>query len=230
MKKVLAIILCAVMMMTLAVGFAGCGSKDVGPEGEPYLGDWTAKKAVYQGIEMSIQDILGKDFFFTLNKNGTADVTVGSEKEKAKWEPTEDGFKIIEGKDEFVMVDQGDGKFIWNYEGVDIYIVRYDPNAPEEPEEDKPYVGTWAATKAVYEGVEMDINEVLSKSFIFTLNNSGIADVTVGDESEKAIWEPVEGGFKIKEGEDEFIMLDQGDGTLIWNYEGIDIYIEKYDG
>ena len=126
MKRVLAIILCAVMMMTLAIGFAGCAGKDVGPEGEPYLGSWTATKANYQGVELSIQDILGKDFFFVLNKNGTADVTVGTDKEKAKWEPIEGGFKIIEGTDEYEMIDQGDGTLIWNYEGVDIYIERYD--------------------------------------------------------------------------------------------------------
>ena len=124
MKKILAIILCAVMMMTLAVGFAGCSGKDVGPEGEPYLGDWTAYKASYEGIELSIQDILGKDFLFTLNKNGTANVTLGDQKERAKWEPIEGGFKIIEGTDEFQMIDQGDGTLIWNYEGVDIYIER----------------------------------------------------------------------------------------------------------
>lgn len=124
-KKLTAIILCVMMTVLLFTGLTGCGSKeDVGKAGEPYLGTWVGTKASYEGIDFSIEDAIGGIFIVILNRNGSADVTVGTEKEVAKWQPTDNGIVLIEGDYEINMVASGSDLLIWDDEGVDIYVER----------------------------------------------------------------------------------------------------------
>lgn len=86
---------------------------------------------------------------------------------------------------------------------------------------DSPYVGTWVATVAEYEGVEYDAEEVIQASkFIFHVDGTGIF---IGDDGGDGLtldieWEPTEDGLKFTDygGEGYFTYKD---GKLLMDVE-----------
>ena len=122
-KQVLALMLCAVVMMPLAAGFAGCGTaKTATTGGEKYIGTWTAVNAKYNDEEHDVSELLGSDFTFTLKSNGTAEIKLGETEEKIRWETVENGFKLVEGRNEYLMTANGEDSVVWDNQGVLVYL------------------------------------------------------------------------------------------------------------
>ncbi|WP_350453803.1 hypothetical protein [Slackia heliotrinireducens] len=92
---------------------------------------------------------------------------------------------------------------------------------------DSPYVGDWAATTAEYEGMSVDVAEVMS-TFEITLNADGSVDVVVDGENATGEWEETESGVIVTDNTDESIeFTDDGNGGLTIDQDGVIIHFEK---
>lgn len=101
----------------------------------------------------------------------------------------------------------------------------------EEPAEaGSPYLGTWIATKAAYEGIEYDAEDTIGGTLLFILNEDGTAHLQVKDEKELVKWKTVDSGIVIIEGDNEMKMTASGSDLLVWNYDGADFYMERAAG
>ena len=106
-----------ILALCVAVSaFAACGAKYADSE---YLGTWKATTATMSGISLDVSKIIG-DFSFTLEKDGSAKATIGKNKEKGKWEETEDGFKLKDNSDEMEFKKTEKGKTKLEYQGMTI--------------------------------------------------------------------------------------------------------------
>ena len=90
---------------------------------------------------------------------------------------------------------------------------------------DSPYVGTWNATTAEYQGMELSVEEIYG-NFSIALNEDGTCDVTVKDSTESGNWEPTDKGIAIKDSSDSLEFTDV-DGKLTIEYTGVTISFEK---
>ena len=86
-----------------------------------------------------------------------------------------------------------------------------------------PYLGTWSATSAEYNDIEMEITTLFPDGFTITLNDNGKCDVSIDGTNETGKWVESEGGF-ILEDELSFTVKDKA-ATL--EYEGVSLKFEK---
>ena len=112
MKKILAVF-CCLAVIGACVLATGCGTD---MSDSKYLGKWTATTGEYSGIKMGVEDILGGEFSFTLNADGTVDLKVIDQEESGKWSETDNGIQI-EGDEELTFQDV-DGTLVLDYSGV----------------------------------------------------------------------------------------------------------------
>ena len=89
---------------------------------------------------------------------------------------------------------------------------------------DSPYVGTWNATTADYNGMEIKVESLLGE-FKMTIKADGTCDVLFGGEEKEGNWEPSENGFIIDSQSDMEFISDNG--KLYVNYSGVVIHFEK---
>ena len=115
MRKKITMICLAAVIAASALFAAACGT-DLSDS--KYLGKWTATQAEYSGVKMSVKDILGGDFTFTLKEDGTVDMKIINDEQSGKWNETEDGIQI-DGDEDMTFVDQ-DGALVLTYTGVTI--------------------------------------------------------------------------------------------------------------
>lgn len=107
----LVLAVCAVMLLASA-----CGAKYADSE---YLGTWKAASASMSGISLDLSKSVG-EFSLTLNEDGSVDAVVGEDKEKGKWEETDQGFKIKDSSAEMEFQKTDNGKVKTEYQGMNI--------------------------------------------------------------------------------------------------------------
>ena len=118
MKQKIAILLCAVMVLSCCLLAACGGSKDLSDS--KYVGTWKADSMSLLEEEETIED----EWLLTLNADGSAVFTGGGEDEteNCSWHETSDGFKLT-GDAEMTFEDDGDG-IKTTVLGVDLHFSR----------------------------------------------------------------------------------------------------------
>lgn len=110
LRRVLPVLaLCAMVFF-----FTACGAKYADSE---YLGTWKATTATMSSISLDVSKTIG-EFSITLEKDGSVRATIGKDKEKGKWEETENGFKLKDSSSEmdFTKTEKGNAKV--EYQGM----------------------------------------------------------------------------------------------------------------
>ncbi len=115
MKKKISVILCAVCLAAVCVLMTACGGGGKYADSK-YLGKWKATKAEYMGMELSVEEILGGEFSFTLDADGKVTLKVVDEEEKGSWEEVDGGIQL-EGDEEMTFKDE-EGVLKLDYQGV----------------------------------------------------------------------------------------------------------------
>lgn len=88
-KKIMIVVTILVMCLT----FAACSG---GSDENSYVGTWKAVNADMEGLEMSIEELMGGEMTFELKDGGECIVSIMDEEEKSTWTETEDGFNVDE--------------------------------------------------------------------------------------------------------------------------------------
>ncbi len=101
-------------LCTVIVLFTACGAKYADSE---YLGTWKATTATMSGISLDVSKTIG-EFSITLEKDGSVRATIGKDKEKGKWEETENGFKLKDSSSEMDFTKTEKGKAKVEYQGM----------------------------------------------------------------------------------------------------------------
>ena len=91
---------------------------------------------------------------------------------------------------------------------------------------DSQYIGTWQAVKAEFKGDEVDIHEVLTEEFVFTLNQDGTAVVNTEGQEHQAPWTETNSEVRISS-DDINLTLKKNEGYLTMSILGVTIYFEK---
>ena len=122
-KKVLAIILCAVMLLAAAAGFAGCKSTS------RYVGNWEMSRMKYMGMEINMSEYTGGDMDFNieLKADGTAVFSLNGDEETGNWEKTGENVKLTSNASDEELeltLDKKTGELCINYQGAEIYFKR----------------------------------------------------------------------------------------------------------
>ena len=118
MKKIIALLSC-IMIMIFCVGLTGCGESEGQYSDSKYVGKWTATQVEINGETNPIGDYLDSEFSITLHADGSASIVNKGESNVGVWEPTNDGFSIDAGTNEFiedgetVVLEFGGLKFIF---------------------------------------------------------------------------------------------------------------------
>ena len=79
MKKILSLMLAAMLLLTLA----GCSSG--GDENDPNLGVYTAKTAEYRGLTVEVNQFFEQGFSIELKSGGKCKLTADGESASGKW-------------------------------------------------------------------------------------------------------------------------------------------------
>ena len=79
MKKILSLMLAALLLLTLA----GCSSG--GDENDPNLGVYTAKTAEYRGLTVEVNQFFEQGFSIELKSGGKCKLTADGESASGKW-------------------------------------------------------------------------------------------------------------------------------------------------
>ena len=79
MKKILSLMLAAMLLLTLA----GCSSG--GDENDPNLGVYTAKTAEYRGLTVEVNQFFEQGFSIELKSGGKCKLTADGETASGKW-------------------------------------------------------------------------------------------------------------------------------------------------
>ena len=114
MKQKIAILLCAVMVLSCCLLAACGGSKDL--SGSKYVGTWKADSVSAFDEETS----LDTEWLLILNEDGSAVSTSEGETNTCSWHETSDGFKLT-GDVKLTFEDDGDG-IKTNVLGVDLHF------------------------------------------------------------------------------------------------------------
>lgn len=88
---------------------------------------------------------------------------------------------------------------------------------------DSPYMGTWIAVSAEYNGIELTQEEI--GSFVMTLDADGNAVMEDAEGPQSGKWEEVEGGIRLDK--DDELTLKDIDGRLVLNMDGVTFSFEK---
>ena len=90
---------------------------------------------------------------------------------------------------------------------------------------DSPYVGTWKATTAESQGMELNVDDIIGE-FILTNEADGTCTVTLQGEDSTGSWEPSENGFIVdSNGDMEFKLVSDNEVTI--EYTGVLIHFQK---
>lgn len=99
-------------------------------------------------------------------------------------------------------------------------------------EPDSPYLGVWTAVSARFDdGTELDIAEVYPEGMVLELRESGVCQLTLGEQSDPASWSESEGNLTISDGETDLLgTID--DSAIILELSGVYITLirEGADG
>ena len=99
-------------------------------------------------------------------------------------------------------------------------------NKGGEVSPDSQYIGTWQAVKAEFKGDEVDIHEVLTEEFVFTLNQDGMAVVNTEGQEHTAPWSETNSEIRISS-DDINLKLKKDAGYLTMSILGVTICFEK---
>ena len=119
MLLVLLVLACAVL--------SGCenGGSAVIPEDSPYIGTWEAVRADFKGEEMPIEEAVGDVFIFTLNADGTAQITSDGADQPGTWKITGTGINInVNGAKSDTKYTAKDDTLVLGMFGVNIYFTK----------------------------------------------------------------------------------------------------------
>ncbi|MGI6020897.1 MAG: hypothetical protein ACOX71_05420 [Lachnospiraceae bacterium] len=86
------------------------------------------------------------------------------------------------------------------------------------------YLGTWSAASCEYDGIELDVAEIVG-TFDLELKADGSCTITTGDESADGKWTEVDDGVIIDD-DDEMHFISK-DGQLFLDYDGVMIYFSR---
>ena len=114
MKKSI-ILLCCVIIASMGIVLAGCGSSDENEKyaDSPYEGTWELSEAELDGVKVDDADALLGSMAIMINEDGTAIFFGNGVRIDDLWEPTEDGLKLWkEGEDTVEYFVYKDGKLI----------------------------------------------------------------------------------------------------------------------
>ena len=70
---------------------------------------------------------------------------------------------------------------------------------------DSPYAGVWTAVSANYGDVDVPIGEVFPDGMVLELQDSGVCQLTLGDQSDPASWSAEDGSITISDGETDLL-------------------------
>ena len=138
-KKILAVLLCALMTIVFAAGCAkteqeqaasgeqaAAAGEQSAPEEqsspeEKYIGSWVPTIVMYEGEEHDMKEYYAEEeISMSLLSGGKAELIDASGTEEATWELSDDGVTVIQGtgdveadnSSKIEFVDKGDGKMI----------------------------------------------------------------------------------------------------------------------
>ena len=66
-----------------------------------------------------------------------------------------------------------------------------------------PYAGVWTAVAAKFGDTDIPIEEVFTDGMVLELQDNGVCQLTLGDESDPASWSEAEGVITISDGEND---------------------------
>ena len=121
MKKFLKVFWVMILFIS-CISLTACGEEggEISPD-SPYIGTWTAYRAIFKDEEQPIEEVLdGAEWKLVLNADGTCE-SISTDAGKGKWWETKKGVKL-KGDDlnkEFVSED---GELYVNILGMKIYF------------------------------------------------------------------------------------------------------------
>lgn len=121
MKKILASVLCVLVLLSAAACLSGCGSK--------YVGRWEAKRAKYLAVEVDLTALGETKLILELDKDGTARVISDGESAVTRWEETGKGIRIYDSTDGAVSLEftRGEhGELYVEYQGAELVLEKTD--------------------------------------------------------------------------------------------------------
>ncbi len=114
-RKLIAVLLCLVIMMTVLAGCGGDKYKD-----SKYLGTWKATSASYGGLSIAPETALGGEMSVNLEASGKCTLNIAGDETSGKWSETETGFNVA---DTFDFVIDGEIATV-DYDGVTLTFER----------------------------------------------------------------------------------------------------------
>lgn len=90
---------------------------------------------------------------------------------------------------------------------------------------DSKYLGTWEATVATMDDVELDVDKIID-DFTMVLEADGTVTLKVNDDEGKGEWKETEKGIALVEDEQSMEFTADGE-ELIVEQDGIEIHFEK---
>jgi len=110
MKKLISCILCAALILSMALTFAGCG----------VAGRYVLKEMSYGGVSLSAEDagIDPDDCYIELEANGTGTMCMDGEKNDMEWEDGE--IWAVGEEDSKADFEIDDGELILEIEGIEM--------------------------------------------------------------------------------------------------------------
>ena len=121
MKKIIAMLLAALMVMSVLVGCGGGGDED-----NPNLGTYKLQSLAGMSVE-ELKDLIGEDmsesFIFEMKSGGKGVFTVDGEAGDVKWEMDGDTITISDGSDEMTGTI-ADGTLTIEIEGEELVMVK----------------------------------------------------------------------------------------------------------
>lgn len=91
---------------------------------------------------------------------------------------------------------------------------------------DSPYVGVWTAAAARFGDMDVDIGEVFPDGMVLELKESGVCQLTLGDQSDPASWSETDGQITISDGENDLLGVVEED-AIILDISGMSIILTR---
>ena len=212
---------------------------DYRPTEAELVGDYRFDHVEYLGMQLSPEMIgVSSEWELTLNADGSATITLGSDTAAGVWTLIADEVWFDEGSiDEMMLTARPDGTLCYvddeALEGMQIIFVRADATGTETPEPtDRPMEtpdaaelpGRYVLDHVSYDGMELPLSmfgDMLD--WELTLAEDGGTEISFGDERAPGTWTLEGDSIVLRDGDEIVMELGYRDGMLIYGYEDEDV-------
>ena len=89
-----------------------------------------------------------------------------------------------------------------------------------------PYAGVWTAVSAKFGDTDVPIEEVFADGMVLELQDNGVCQLTLGDESDPGSWSETEGNITISDGEND-LTGTVSEEAIVLDISGMDITLTR---